>query len=119
MIRGDLSAAIRSLHSRRSRGEIPPFDRLLVESTGLADPYPVLSTLRSDPVLVHHFRAGTVIVTIDAVNGAGQLSRHEESVRQVAAADRLVLTRSEEHTSALQSLMRTSYAVFCLKKKKQ
>src|SRR5690242_17721463 len=49
-IRGDLAAAMRGLLSKRERGEVPPFDRLLVESTGLADPYPILSTIRSDPV---------------------------------------------------------------------
>ena len=94
-IRGDLSDAMRSLHSRRSRGEVPPFDRLLVESTGLADPYPILSTIRADPVLTHHFRCGNVIVTIDAVNGPAQLARHGESLRQVAAADRLVITKTD------------------------
>jgi G3E family GTPase len=94
-IRGDLAAAMRSLHSKRERGEVPPFDRLLVESTGLADPYPILSTLRADPVLCHHFRCGNVIVTVDAVNGLTQLSHHEESVRQAAAADRLVITKTD------------------------
>lgn len=109
-IRGDLAAAMRSLHSKRSRGEVPPFDRLLVESTGLADPYPILSTIRSDPVLCHHFRCGTVIVTVDAVNGLSQLSHHEESVRQAAAADRLVVTKTdlgeEAATAALRGRLR-------------
>src|SRR5689334_19738521 len=94
-IRGDLAAAMRSLHSKRERSEIPPFDRLLVESTGLADPYPILSTIRADPVLCNHFRCGTVIVTVDAVNGLSQLAKHEESMRQAAAADRLVVTKSD------------------------
>jgi G3E family GTPase len=94
-IRGDLAAAMRGLHSKRDRGEIPAFDRLLVESTGLADPYPILSTIRSDPVLCHHFRCGNVIVTVDAVNGLNQLAHHDESVRQAAAADRLVMTKTD------------------------
>ena len=54
-IRGELSAAIKDLHSRRERGLLPPFQRLVIESTGLADPFPILSTVRSDPVLRHHF----------------------------------------------------------------
>jgi G3E family GTPase len=101
-IRGDLAEAMRSLLSKRERGVIPPFDRLLVESTGLADPYPILSTIRADPVLCHHFRCGNVIVTVDAVNGRRQLGHHAESVRQVAAADRLVITKTDlaEETAA-------------------
>src|SRR4051812_43254663 len=78
-IRGDLAEAMRSLLSKRERGTIPAFDRLLIESTGLADPYPVLSTIRADPVLCHHFHCGNVIVTVDAVNGRGQLDYHAES----------------------------------------
>jgi G3E family GTPase len=109
-IRGDLAAAMRSLHSKRERGEVPPFDRLLVESTGLADPYPILSTIRADPVLCHHFRCGTVIVTVDAVNGLSQLSKHEESIRQAAAADRLVITKTdlceETVTASVQARLR-------------
>ena len=72
-IRGELASAIRDLHSRRERGLVPPFRRLVIESTGLADPFPILSTVRSDPVLRHHFRLGAVITTVDAVNGARQL----------------------------------------------
>ena len=70
-IRGELSAAIRDLHSKRERGLVPPFRRLVIESTGLADPFPILSTVQADPVLRHHFRLGNVITTVDAVNGAG------------------------------------------------
>jgi G3E family GTPase len=94
-IRGELSAAIKDLHSRRGRGLLPPFRRLVIESTGLADPFPILSTLRSDPVLRHHFCLGSVITTVDAVNGAQQLDAQPESVKQVAVADRLVLTKTD------------------------
>lgn len=94
-IRGELAAAIRDLHERREGGTVPPFRRLVVESTGLADPFPILSTVQADPVLRHHFRPGNVITTVDAVNGAAQLVRHRESARQVAVADRLVLTKTD------------------------
>jgi G3E family GTPase len=94
-IRGDLARAIGDLHSRRERGLVPAFERLVVESSGLADPLPILTTLKADPVLRHHFRAGAVITTIDAVNGLSQIDRHAESVRQIAAADRLVLTKAD------------------------
>src|SRR4051812_17567250 len=98
-IRGELSTAIRDLHSRRERGLLPPFRRLVIESTGLADPFPILSTVQSDPVLRHHFRLGAVITTVDAVNGARTLDAQPESVNQVAAADRLVLTKTDLMTA--------------------
>lgn len=94
-IRGELSAAIRDLHGRRDRGEVPAFRRLVVESTGLADPFPILSTVQADPVLRHHFRWGNIVTTIDAVNGLSQLDRRPESVKQAAVADRLVLTKTD------------------------
>ena len=98
-IRGELSTAIRDLHSRRERGLLPPFRRLVIESTGLADPFPILSTVRSDPVLRHHFSLGTVITTVDAVNGARTLDAQPESVKQIAVADRLVLTKTDIATA--------------------
>jgi G3E family GTPase len=94
-VRGELARAIRDLHSRRERGSVPAFERVVVESSGLADPFPILSTLKADPVLRHHFRAGAVITTVDAVNGFSQLGFHPESIRQAAAADRLVLTKTD------------------------
>jgi G3E family GTPase len=94
-IRGELAGAMRDLHSRRERGVIPPFRRLVIESTGLADPFPVLSTLKADPVLRHHFRAAGVVTTVDAVNGLAQLDQHIESVRQAAIADVIALTKTD------------------------
>jgi G3E family GTPase len=100
-IRGELSTAIKDLHSRRERGLLPPFRRLVIESTGLADPLPILSTVQSDPVLRHHFSLGNVITTVDAVNGAPQLDRQPESIKQVAVADRLVLTKTDLTTEGV------------------
>ena len=94
-VRGELAAAIRDLESRRARGVVPAFRRLVIESTGLADPFPVLSTLRADPVLRHHFRAAGVVATVDAVNGLGQLDRYVESMRQAAIADVIALTKTD------------------------
>ncbi|MCX8998409.1 GTP-binding protein [Rhizobiaceae bacterium BDR2-2] len=94
-VRGELVDALRDLHSRRERGLIPPFSRVMIESTGLADPFPTLSTIKADPVLRHHFRPGSVIATVDAVNGARQLDVYVESNRQAAIADWLVLTKSD------------------------
>jgi G3E family GTPase len=109
-IRGELSAAIKDLHSKRERGQVPRFRRLVVESTGLADPFPILSTVQADPVLRHHFRLGNVITTVDAVNGTAQLARRPECTKQVAVADRLVLTKTDlasaETTDALIARLR-------------
>jgi len=94
-IRGELASAIRDLYSRRERGLVPPFERLIIESTGLADPFPILATLKADPVLRHHFRAGSVITTVDAVNGLSQIATYTESVHQIAVAEHLVLTKTD------------------------
>jgi G3E family GTPase len=94
-IRGELSAAIKELYSKRECGAVPPFRRLVIESTGLADPFPILSTVQADPVLRHHFCLGNVITTVDGVNGMRQLDTQPESVKQVAVADRLVLTKTD------------------------
>ncbi|SCY33899.1 CobW family GTP-binding protein [Microvirga guangxiensis] len=94
-IRGELSSAIKNLHSKREGGRIPFFRRLAIESTGLADPFPILSTVHADPVLKHHFRLGNVIATVDAVNGEAQIARQQESARQIAIADRLVVTKTD------------------------
>lgn len=94
-IRGDLADAIRKLFSRRERGLVPRFDRLAIETTGLADPAPIVSTLLAEPVIRHHFRLGNVIATVDAVNGALHLAHNPESVKQAAVADRIVLTKTD------------------------
>ena len=93
-IRGELADSLRSLHSKRERGEVPWFRRVVIESTGLADPFPILSTIHADPVLRHHFQLGHVVTVVDAVNGDFQLDEYEQSVRQAAIADRLVLTKT-------------------------
>jgi G3E family GTPase len=94
-IRGDLIDTLRSLFRRRVKGEVPAFKRVVIESTGLADPAPILQTLMSDPLLADRFRLDGVIATVDAVNGMDQLDRHFESVKQAAVADRLVLTKTD------------------------
>ena len=94
-VRDDLRGAFLDLHGRRERGEAPRYDRVVVESSGLADPAPILHTLLADPVLRHHYRPGTVVTVVDAVHGDAQLDRYPESVKQVALADRLVLTKTD------------------------
>lgn len=94
-IRGDLQDALRDLYDRRERGEIPAFRRAIIETSGLADPVPIAYTVLAEPVLQHHFRLGNVITVVDAVNGLDQLGTFEESVKQVAVADRIVLTKTD------------------------
>ncbi len=92
-IRGDLQDALRDLWAQRERGEVPPFDRVVIETSGLADPVPIAYTVLIEPMLQHHFRLGNVITVVDAVNGASQLDSFPESVKQAAVADRIVVTK--------------------------
>lgn len=94
-IRDDLKSALRGLLGRRDRAEIPAFDRVVIETTGLADPAPILSTLAAEPVVRHHFRLASVITTVDAVNASLHLSRNPEGIKQLAAADRVVITKTD------------------------
>ena len=109
-IRGDLKDSILALNSRRARGEVPPYRQLIVETTGLADPAPILFTLSADTVLKHHYRLGSVITTVDGVNGLSQLDRHPESVKQATVADRIVLTKSDIAEAATLERLRVRLA---------
>jgi G3E family GTPase len=94
-VRGELVDALIDLDTRRAKGLIPGFDRVVIETTGLADPFPALSTLRAHPVLVNHFSLDKVVVTIDAVNGEAELHDRLEAVRQLAAADVVAITKTD------------------------
>jgi G3E family GTPase len=90
-LRGDLADELRDLVDRRASGEIPPFTRVVVETTGVADPAPILATLVSEPLVRNQYVLESVIATVDAQHGL----RGEESERQVAAADVLVVTKAD------------------------
>jgi G3E family GTPase len=106
-IRSDLARSLATLLLRRDRGEVPPFARVLLETTGLADPAPILHTLLAEPLLAARCRLQGVVTTVDAVHGAAQLSRHFESVKQAAVADLLVVTKSDlAEADALRRLER-------------
>lgn len=94
-IRGDLVATLEDLLKRRDNGRIAPFRRVVVETTGLADPAPVLHTIMHHPYLTLRFRLDGVVTVVDAVNGAATLDAHEEAVKQAAVADRLALTKTD------------------------
>ncbi len=94
-LRGDLVDTLTSLFDRRRRAEVPAFRRVLIETTGLADPAPIVHALMADPGVTRHYRMDHVITTVDAVNALGQLAEHYESAKQAAVADRLVLTKTD------------------------
>jgi G3E family GTPase len=92
-VRGDLVRTMSELFLKRSRGEVSQFKRMVVETTGLADPAPILHTLMTDPLLASRYRLDGVVTTVDAVNGGSTLDNHEEAIKQAAVADRLLLTK--------------------------
>jgi G3E family GTPase len=94
-LRGELVAGIKTLLARRAQGAVPAFGHLLIETTGLADPAPVLHTLLADDTLKRACRPAGVVTTVDALHGGEQLDRNPESLRQATAADRIVLTKTE------------------------
>ncbi len=91
-VRGDLSRALADLLPRVGSGEVR---RVMIETTGLADPAPILATLMSDPVAARTYRLDGVVTVVDAVNGMAQLHAQQEAVRQVAVADRIVLSKTD------------------------
>ncbi|MBM3358263.1 MAG: GTP-binding protein [Betaproteobacteria bacterium] len=95
VLRGDLQETLRELFIKRRNGEIIDFDRVVVETTGLADPAPVMQTLMTDTLLQEQYRLDCVVTVVDAVNAASQLERFSEPVKQVALADRLVVSKSD------------------------
>ncbi len=94
-IRGDLIAALEDILRRRDNIRIAPFQRVVIETTGLADPAPVLHMVMAHPYLKLRFRLDGVVTLVDTVNGNATLDTHEEAVKQVAMADRLVLTKTD------------------------
>ncbi|MEQ9346357.1 MAG: GTP-binding protein [Thalassospira sp.] len=106
-VRGDLISGLRDLFVKRTRGEIPKFNRVIIETTGLADPAPILHTLMTDPLLTTKFRLDSVVTTVDAIHGEGQLDAHPESVKQAAVADRILMTKADLVNDATRSQLET------------
>jgi len=94
-IRGDLVDSLENLLRRRDNGRMRNFDRVIIETTGLADPAPVLHTIMSHPYLLLRFRLDGVVTVIDAINGAATLESYPEALKQAAVADRLVLSKTD------------------------
>ncbi len=94
-IQSDLADTLISLHARRASGELPRFERAVIETSGLADPAPILHTLMTHPDIVRRYYLDGIVTTVDVLHGEAQLAEHPESVKQAAMADRLVLTKSD------------------------
>jgi G3E family GTPase len=94
-VREDLVSLLGALSSREASGELPPIRRILIETTGLADPVPVLHTLMTAPTVAGRYRIDGVVVTVDAVNALRTLDNHDEAVKQIAVADRILLTKAD------------------------
>ena len=110
-IRNDLVETLVSLFDKRAAGLVPSFRRVAIETTGLADPAPILHTLLSHEALRERYCIDGIIVTVDAVNGARQIDQHAECLKQAAVADRLVMTKGDiaapEAIAALRARLAT------------
>jgi G3E family GTPase len=94
-VRTDLQETLRDLFARRQVGEVFDFDRVIIETTGLADPAPVIQTLISDTLIGAQFRLDGLVTLVDAVNGLSTLDTMPEAVKQVAVADRLFISKTD------------------------
>ncbi|MBN3846979.1 MULTISPECIES: GTP-binding protein [Burkholderiaceae] len=94
-VRGELKDSLVDLFSRRARGEIAPFSRLVIETSGLAMPTPIIATLLSDPFVSKHYVLHATVTVVDAVNFADQRDRHPEWLAQVIAADRILVSKAD------------------------
>src|SRR6202008_3628913 len=94
-VRGDIANTLTDLFVNRVKGRVPYFKRAVIETTGLADPAPVLHALLSDPIVAERYMIDGVVTPVDAVNGAATLDSQIEAVKQAAVADRLILTKTD------------------------
>lgn len=110
VMQGEFEEAVGRLYARREAEGIPEFKRLIVETTGLADPAPLVQVLLNNPLISGNFRLDRVITTVDAVNGLGAIADHAEAVKQVALADRLLITKRDLAEAAACDALTTRLA---------
>jgi G3E family GTPase len=94
-VKGDLVETLTDVSVKRAKGEIPAYDRVLIETTGLADPVPIVQTVVSDSDLSHLYRLDSVVGVIDAVHALTQLTAHPEVRKQIVVSDVLLLTKTD------------------------
>ena len=112
-IRTDLAQTLQDLLQRRDDGRCAPFDRIVIETSGLADPAPILQTLMTDANIAGRLVLGGVVTTVDAVNGASTIEREGISQKQIAVADRIVLTKLDIAGAAEPALLRRLEGAQC------
>jgi G3E family GTPase len=105
-VRTDLVNTLEDLFQKRAGEQIPKFKQVIVETTGLADPAPILRTLINDAFIVRHYRLAVIITTVDAVYGAEQLDEYQESVKQAALANLIILTKIDLVTAAKRAILK-------------
>jgi G3E family GTPase len=105
-VSGSLRDTMIDLFMRRASGAIPSFDRVIVETSGLANPVPLIASVVADSAVARHFRLGLVLTVVDALYGADTLARYEEAVRQVAVADRILISKTESSDPAAVAALR-------------
>lgn len=110
-VRGDLSRALRDLFMRRLRRQLPALSRVVIETTGLADPAPVIFTLMQDFFIAERFRLDGVVTAVDGVFGGAQLQASPEAVKQAAMADRLLITKCDQALPAALDALAAQLAV--------
>jgi len=110
MMRSDLVDSLDDLWTRRDAGSVPPFNRVVIETTGLADPAPIIHTLMTDASLISHYVPVGLVATVDATLGERQLDEHSEAIKQAAMADRLVVTKTDLESATNEDLLRTRLA---------
>ncbi|NTV10412.1 MAG: GTP-binding protein, partial [Zoogloea sp.] len=104
-VQGDLVNALKQLSQRSSRREIPPVTRVIIETTGLADPVPVIYTLMEETFVAARYVCDSVLTAVDATHALGQLARHREAMRQVSMADRLIITKCDRADAASRTAL--------------
>src|SRR5260221_12709828 len=101
---GDLIRALRELHHQRSIGTVGPFKRVVIETTGLADPAPILASLIELPLLAARYSLAGVVTTVDAEYGMATLDAQPEAVKQAALADRIGITKADRAADPVDAL---------------
>ncbi|XUY28563.1 CobW family GTP-binding protein [Agrobacterium sp. rho-8.1] len=110
-VRGELVDTLAELMDGIQTGKLKPVNRIVIETTGLADPAPVMQSIIGNPVIAQNFSLNGVVTVVDAVNGSSTLDQHEEAHKQIAVADRLIVTKQtmtdEAHVAALIAQIKT------------
>jgi G3E family GTPase len=109
-VRTDLSQTLQDLLRRRDEGSCSRFDQIVIETSGLADPAPILHALMTDPNIATRLALGSVVTAVDAVNGSATLEREAVSRKQIAVADRIVLTKLDLTEGDTEAALRTRLA---------